>query len=243
MNRQPQCVLSALQPSIGRGARTRRVGGQLWALDSDARPGPRPMVLPSRRPRSRRGGQRSLRRRSQAQLHACGQVVGGAAFASESPLAVMTYLTDLPRQWLPGQSAAPIEHLSSSWDWACAGSRLPRSCSAHVAQRSWCRRWLPCCHRFRRRPGRDRSTRQRHARAPTRIGDVVGGRRCRAYCGQGATRHSMRGTRLPACRWDRRAAHVLSELKYDGRERRCAPPLLLRPACCRHDQLPAPAPT
>ena len=65
---------------------------------------------------------------SSAQLHACGQVVGGTAFAAESPLAVMTYLTDLPRQWLLGQSAAahrtPLVLVGLGMRWESPAQKL-----------------------------------------------------------------------------------------------------------------------
>ena len=65
---------------------------------------------------------------SSAQLHACGQVVDGTVFAAEAPLAVMTYLTDLPRQWLLGQSAAahrtPLVLVGLGMRWESPAQKL-----------------------------------------------------------------------------------------------------------------------
>ena len=65
---------------------------------------------------------------SSAQLHACGKVVDGTVFAAEAPLAVMTYLTDLPRQWLLGQSAAahrtPLVLVGLGMRWESPAQKL-----------------------------------------------------------------------------------------------------------------------
>ena len=88
-----------------------------------------PMVLPLAPPEEQaRRPPQPTEAFSSAQLHACGLVVDGTVFAAEAPLAVMTYLTDLPRQWLLGQSAAahrtPLVLVGLGMRWESPAQKL-----------------------------------------------------------------------------------------------------------------------